>query len=115
MNLEKLALLKVRRKMYAWAIEDCVAWTNEIKKLGGDPAIIKTHKKNYLKTLKEIDGEISRMRTAIDSLEDKTISKILSMRYDEGMKTQDIADKLFYSIGWTNELLRRGRGIIEVL
>lgn len=115
MNLEKLALLKVRRKMYEWAVEDCDVWMNEIKRMGGNPAVLIPFKKDYQKSLKEIDGEISHMRTAIDSLEDKTISKILSMRYDEGLKTQDIADKLFYSIGWVNELLRRGRGLLGEL
>ena len=29
MNIEKLALLKVRQKMYAWAVEDCDVWMNE--------------------------------------------------------------------------------------
>lgn len=108
MNLEKLALLKVRRKMYAWAVEDCDVWMNEIKRMGGNPAVLIPFKNDYLKTLKEIDGEISRIRDVIESLEDKTVSKILSMRYDEGMKIGEIADKMYFSSQWVHELIKRG-------
>lgn len=38
MNLEKLGSLKVRRKMYAWAVEDCDVWMNEIMRMARIPA-----------------------------------------------------------------------------
>jgi len=103
MNIEKLALLKVRQKMYAWAVEDCDVWMNEIKRMGGNPTVLIPFKNDYLKTLKEIDGEISLIRDVIESLEDKTVSKILSMRYDEGMKIGEIADKMYISSQWVHE------------
>jgi len=108
MNLEKLALLKVRRKIYAWAVSDCDVWMNEIKRMGGNTAKLEQHKEEYFKILDDIDSEISYIRTAIDSLEDKTISKILIMRYDQECKISEIAEEMNYSTQWIHELINRG-------